>query len=163
MQGRRERFIACLWALFGRCEAERLGRSGFAGDGDLERGTDLTHPRVAESAQALDKRPERHALDRVEVDDRRKWDRVVAWLEQYLTRKPADCGRAWPDQCAMQPRNRRVTGKHHDRAAPDLRELAPPNLTSGRKRSHDAPAAARNESSWPHSSLEPGGCVSYAA
>jgi hypothetical protein len=38
-------------------------RSALAGDGDVERVADLTHPFVAESADALDERPDRHALD----------------------------------------------------------------------------------------------------
>jgi hypothetical protein len=38
-------------------------RSALAGDGDVERVADLTHPFVAESADALDERPNRHALD----------------------------------------------------------------------------------------------------
>jgi hypothetical protein len=38
-------------------------RSALAGDGDVESVADLTHPFVAESADALDERPDRHALD----------------------------------------------------------------------------------------------------
>ena len=38
-------------------------RSALAGDGDVERVADLTHPFVAEPADALDERPDRHALD----------------------------------------------------------------------------------------------------
>ena len=38
-------------------------RSALAGDGDVQRVADLTHPFVAESADALDERPDRHALD----------------------------------------------------------------------------------------------------
>ena len=51
--------------------------SSFAGDGDLEGFADLTHSAIAQSPEALDKCSERHALDRVEVDDRGPRDRIL--------------------------------------------------------------------------------------
>ena len=94
--------------------------SAFAGDGDLEGLADLAHPVIAESAETLDERPERHALDRVEIHDRGLRHRVIAWLEQHLTRDATNCGRARPDQRAPKPRNRRISRQHHDRPAPHL-------------------------------------------
>jgi hypothetical protein len=41
----------------------RDARSGFAADGDLEGFANLTHSLIAESAEALDERSERYALD----------------------------------------------------------------------------------------------------
>jgi hypothetical protein len=55
-------------------------RSALAGDGDVESVADLTHPVVAESADALDECPDRHALDRIKVNDRDARDRVFRRL-----------------------------------------------------------------------------------
>lgn len=129
-------------------------------DGDFERFADLVHAVVAESAQALDQRSNRDALDRVEIDDRNEWDRVVWRLEEDLGRNVADRGRARPDQGTPQARDRGVSREHDHRPAPDLRELAPPDITSRRKGRHDAPAAARNEARSPHSSASSSGCSS---
>lgn len=136
--------------------------SALAVDGDVERFADLTHTLIAESAQALDQRSDRNALDRIEVDDRDDWDRVVRRFEEDLGRDVADRGCARPDQGAPQPRNRRVSGEYDHRPAPDLWKFAPPDITSRWKRSHDAPAAARNEARSPHSSTSSSGCASYA-
>ena len=73
-------------------------KSGFAGDRDLEGSADLSHPLIAESAEALDERSERHALDRIEVDDGGPRDGVLVRLEQHLTWDTADCGCARTDQ-----------------------------------------------------------------
>lgn len=129
-------------------------------DGDFEGFADLVHAVVAESAQALDQRSNRDALDRVEIDDRNKWDWVVWRLEEDLGRDVADRGRARPDQGTPQARDRGVSREHDHGPAPDLRELAPPDITSRRKGSHDAPAAERNEARSPHSSASSSGCSS---
>jgi hypothetical protein len=96
-----------------RCSAD--AESDFAGDGDLQGSADLTHPLVAESAEALDERPQRHALDRIEVDDRGPWNGVLARLEQHLTRDTTDPCRAGPDQRAKarnrQSRESTTTGR----------------------------------------------------
>jgi hypothetical protein len=73
-------------------------QSRFACHGDFERVADLTHPLVAESAQALHERSERHALDRVEVDGRGPRYRILARLEQDLALDPTNRGRARADQ-----------------------------------------------------------------
>lgn len=138
------------------------GSSASAVDGDFECFADFAHTLVAESAEAFDQRPDRNALDRIEVDDRDERDRVVRGLEEDLRRDTADCGCARPDQGAPQSRDRRVSGEHHYRPAPDLWKLAPPNIASRRKRSHDAPAGARNEARSPHASASSSGCLSYA-
>jgi hypothetical protein len=130
-----------------RCSAD--SESGFTGDGDLQGSANLTHPLVAESAEALDERPQRHALDRVEVDDRGQWNGVLARLEQHLTRDTTDPRRAGSDHRASKARNRDVSREHHDRPAPDTGKLTPPDLSSRRKRRHDAPAAVRNEARSP--------------
>jgi hypothetical protein len=134
-----------------------------AGDGDFKRSADLTHPVVAESAEAFNERSQRHTLYRVEVHGRPPRDRVIAWLEEDLARDPANSGRARPDQSAAQPWNRSVSGQHDDRPTSDLGELTPPHLASDRKCGHDAPAAARNEAKSPHSSAASSGDLSYAA
>ena len=72
-----------------------------AGDGDFEGAADLAHPLVAETAEPFDQRPERHALDRVEVDDRCPRDRIHGRLEQHLTRKSTDRRRARPDETSV--------------------------------------------------------------
>jgi hypothetical protein len=46
-----------------RPDGSRRRGSAVAGDGDLEGRADLTHPLVPQSAEALDERRERHALD----------------------------------------------------------------------------------------------------
>jgi hypothetical protein len=124
-----------------------------AGDGDFEGGADRTHPIIAEPAEAFDKRSERDALDRIEVDDRCPRNRILAWFEQHLAGDPADRGRTRSDQCAPQPRNRGISREHDDGPTSDLGKLAPPHLASGRDRGHDAPAAPRNEAKSPHSSV----------
>jgi hypothetical protein len=89
-------------------------------DGDLERFADLPHTVVAESAQAVDQRSNRDALDRVEIDDRNEWDRVARRLEQDLGRDVANRGRARPDQSTPQTRDSSVTREYDHRPAPDL-------------------------------------------
>ena len=91
-----------------------------AGHGDFEGAADLIHPLVAETAEPFDERSERHALDRVEVDDRFPWDRIRGRLEQHLTRQSTDRRRARPDESPSQPRNRCVSRQHDDRPAPDV-------------------------------------------
>jgi hypothetical protein len=134
--------------------------SGLAVDRDLERLADLTHAVVAESAEALDQRPDRDALDRIEIDDRDERDRVVRRLEEDLGGDPTYRGRARPDQRPPQTRDRRVSREYDHRPAPDLWKLAPPDIASRGKRGHDAPAAARNEARSPHSSAWSSGCAS---
>jgi hypothetical protein len=124
--------------------------SDFAGDGDLQGSADLTHPLVAESAEALDERPQRHALDRVEVDDPGPWNGVLARLEQHLTRDTTDPCRAGPDQRAK-ARNRQSRESTTTGRRPTPGKLTPPDLSSRRKRRHDASAAVRNEARSPHS------------
>lgn len=93
-----------------RRRANRLaGRSAFAGDSDLERLADLEHPVIAESAETLDERPERDALDRIEIYNRPAWHGIVSRLQEHLARDSADRRRARPDQRAAEARNRRVS------------------------------------------------------
>ena len=146
-----------------RPEPAKASSTAVATNGDFERSADLPHPVVAQPTETLHERPDRHGLDRVEVHDGGAWYRVLARLERNLGREPPDRRRTRPDQCAAQAGNRNVPRQHYDRPATGLRELTPPELTSARKRVHDAPAAARNEARSPHSSRSSRGCVSYAA
>jgi hypothetical protein len=66
-------------------------------DSDLERFAELTHAVVAESAEALDQRPDRNALNRIEIDDRGERDWVSRRLEENLGRDAADGSRARSD------------------------------------------------------------------
>ena len=118
------------------------------------------HTLAAKSAEALDERPDRNALDGVEVDDRDERDRVVRGFEEDLGWDVADRGCAWPDKGAPQTWDRSISGEYDHRPAPDPWKLAPPQVTSRRKRSHDAPAAARNDARSPHSSASSSGCAS---
>ena len=134
--------------------------SASAVDCDFKRLADRTHALVAESTEALDQRSDGNALNRIEIDDRDERDRVFRGLEEDLGRDAADRGCARPDQGAPQTRDRRVSGEYDYRPAPDLWKLAPPEIASRRKRSQDAPAAARNEARSPHSSASSSGCAS---
>jgi hypothetical protein len=49
-------------------------------DGHVERCAHLSHAVVAESSEALDKDPDGHALDGVEVDRGSAGNWIVAWL-----------------------------------------------------------------------------------
>lgn len=150
-------------ALRGADSPEACGRvqpSALAGNRDRERVADLTHPVVADSAQALDERRDRHALGAIEVDHRQARDRVLGRLEEYLARDPADRGRARPDQCAPQTRNRRVPGEDDDRPADELGTTHHQTLPRAGQCPHDAPAAARNEARSPHSSFWSSGYAS---
>src|SRR5205823_126671 len=86
-----------------------------------------------------------------------------AGLEQHFARDAADGGRAGPYQRATKPRDRSVPRQHDDRPASDLGKLTPPDLTSGRQRRQEAPAASRNDARSPHSSAASSGYRSYAA
>ncbi len=138
----------------------RVASSAFAVDGDLERVADLMHPVAAQTAQAFDERPDRNALDRIEIDDRDERNRVIRRLEENLGWDPADRSRAWADERTPETRDCGVSRKHNHRPAPDLRKLAPPDIASRRKRRHEEPAAARNEARSPHSSASSSGCAS---
>ena len=107
-------------------------------DGDFERFADFTHAVAAESAEALDERSDRNALDRIEIDDRGKRDWVSRRLEENLGRDAADRGRARSDQSTPQTWDRRVSREYDHRSASDLWKLAPPDITARRERSHDA-------------------------
>ena len=91
-------------------------RSALTVDGDLEGGTDLAHPAVAQPPDAVDEHGDRDALDRVEVDGAETGHRIVGRIEHDLARQPADRGRARRDECATQPgiaasRDRTTTGR----------------------------------------------------
>jgi hypothetical protein len=59
----------------------QLGHSSaLAFDGYGERCAHLSHAVVAESSEALDEDPDRHALDGVEVDRRSARNWIVLWL-----------------------------------------------------------------------------------
>ena len=137
--------------------------SASAGYGDIQGLADLAHALVAEPAETLDKRPERDALDRVEVDSGRARHGIVARLERHLARESTDRRGAGADQCAPKARDRSVTRQHHYGATADLGELTPPHLPSRWKRAHEEPAAARNDARSPHSSPASSGRRSYAA
>src|SRR4051794_32024926 len=70
--------------------APRTAASACAGDGDLERLTDLAHSLIAESAEALDQRADGDAFDRIEIDGRPPRDWILCRLEQHLARKATD-------------------------------------------------------------------------
>src|SRR3954463_4471794 len=53
-------------------------------DGDLEGDTDLVHPAIAQSAEAVHEHGHRDALDRVEVDGAEPGHRVVGRIEHDL-------------------------------------------------------------------------------
>jgi hypothetical protein len=137
-------------------------KSRHAGHGDLKGCADLSHPVVAEPAEAFDQNCDRNALDGIEVDGRGQGDRVITRLEYDLARDPADGGSARSDQRAAESRNRGVARKNDDRPTPSLAELAPPHLAPCGQSGHDAPAAARNDARSPHSSTSSSGCASYA-
>src|SRR4051795_12278021 len=109
-----------------------MGGSVGAVDGDLERSTDLTHAVVAESAESLDEHADGRALHRVEVDGAAPRNRVFTGLEYDLASQLANRRGARSDQRATQPRDGRVTGDHHHRAANGVGWLAPPDLSSHR-------------------------------
>ncbi len=59
-------------------------------DSDLERRTDLAHPSIAESPDALDQHGHRHALDRVKVDGAGARHRVIVGFEHDLARESSN-------------------------------------------------------------------------
>ena len=133
---------------------------GQAVDSDSQRRTDLAHPVVAQATETLRQGSNRDALDRIEIDGRAAWDRILTRLEHHLARNPPDIGGARCDQCASKPRDCDVACYNNDRAARNLREFTPPDLSSHRKVVHDDAAASRNEARSPHSSDSSIGCSS---
>ena len=97
---------------------------------DLECSADLAHAFVAEATQALHKDSDRDALDSVEIYAGSSWDGVVARFQHNLAGQASDGCRAWGDECTAKPWNGDVTRQHHDGAASDARQLAPPELPS---------------------------------
>ncbi len=129
-------------------------------DGDRECRADLVHLVVAESAQTFDEDGDGDALDGVEVHRARSRDRIGVRFEHHFTWQPADRCRARGDQRPLETRDGRVTAQDHDRPPADLRQFAPPELTSTRCAVHDEAAAVRNEARSPHSSGSSIGCSS---
>ncbi len=109
-----------------------IGRSAvFTCHSNRESAADLTHSLITESAEAFYKRSDRHALNRIEIDDGPPWDRIVTRIEQHLARYSTDRGCAWPDQSASKSWNRSISGEHYDRATSGLWNLTPPDLSAG--------------------------------
>jgi len=137
--------------------------SGLAIDGDREGRTDLAHPSVRKSPKSLDEHPERHALDRIEVDCRALRDRILVRVQNDLARQQSDRSRAWCDQRSPKPRNSGIAREDNHRAPADCRQLAPPQFAATRGLAHDAEAARRNDARSPHASGSSSGWRSYAA
>jgi hypothetical protein len=79
---------------------------------DLKRCTELAHPVVAESSEALNKNRDGDALNRVEVDSGTAGDWIIARFQHDLAGQSADRGRTGSDERASQPWNGRVTREH---------------------------------------------------
>lgn len=90
-------------------------------DCDSKRGTDLFHPQVAETAEALDQNSGRHAFEGVEVDGGSTRDRIFAGLQHDFTLEVADGRGARSDQRASKSRDRDVSGEDHDGSPTDCR------------------------------------------
>lgn len=129
-------------------------------DRNCQSGAHGPHADVSQSAKAVHKHRDRHTFDRVQIDRRAPWHRVIARLENDLAGKTSDRRRAGSDQYTSKPRYRGVAGQDDDRPPTDLGELAPPHFSSHRQRAHDAAAARRNDARSPHSSGSSIGCCS---
>jgi hypothetical protein len=122
-------------------------------DRDLKGCADGAHLGVGKAAKPTDQHCDRDTFDGVEVYRRTAGDRVGTGFENNLAGESPDGGGTWCDECASKPRDRRVAREHNDWAAADLGHPAPPHLTACRKRTHEAPAAARrHDARSPHSS-----------
>ena len=121
-------------------------------DRDLECLADLSHPDAAQSADPLDQHGGRHRLGRVQIDGTAATDRIVTGVENDLARQTSDRGRTRCNDRTTEPRDGNVTRQDHDWSSTDLRRFAPPQLTAGRRRTHVADAALRNEARSPQSS-----------
>jgi len=131
-------------------------------DGDGQCRAHPAHALVAEAAEAVHQGGHGDTLDRVEVHNGSSWDRVLVYFEHDLAGQSANRGRAWGHQGPSQSRDGRVPREDDDGAPPDLRQFAPPHLTTCRERGHDRDAASRNEARSPHSSGSSTGWSSYA-
>ncbi len=138
----------------------RPARSARAVDRDRQSVTHLAHSSIAQPADSVDQDGQRDTLDRIEIDRRTSWHRVVPGLKHHLADEPANRRRARRDQCASVPRDHRIARENDDRTATDLGHLTPPHLAARGHCDHDAAAARRNEARSPQSSGSSSGCSS---
>ncbi len=123
---------------------------------------DVTHSIISEPAEAADQNCDRDAFEGIKVDRGTVRDRGGIGFKNDFAGQSPDRGRAWRDKCAPKPRDSRVARHDIDWPASDFGKLAPPDLTAGRKRTHEEPAARRHDDRSPQASGSSGGCSSYA-
>jgi len=97
---------------------------------DGERCTDLAHPVVAESTQAIDEHADRDTLDGIEVHRGEQRYRVGARFQHDLAGKAPDRGGTRGHERPFEARDGGITTEDDDRSSTDVGQLTPPELTS---------------------------------
>jgi hypothetical protein len=108
-------------------EGER-GGSAVAVEGDFERLAKLPHPDIGQAPDMFGENAESDALDGVQVGHAVPWDRVVARLEDDLTRQATDGRGARSDDRPPKARYGGVARQHDHRPSADVGKLTPPDL-----------------------------------
>jgi hypothetical protein len=106
--------------------------SGDTVNGDRKGRADLTHAGVTESSKSLGQGGHADAFDGIEVDGRPGGDGIFTDFQHNLTPKSPNIRCTRRDERSAESRDGNVSRQYDNRTTRNLRELAPPNLSTDR-------------------------------